>query len=218
VTRLFPLLLLGACEAGLASLWQAPQRVDAGQPLRVAPVVALTGRLGLAASASAPDRLEPTPGDLLRPVLSKSLGQGLWLVRVQRPLVGTGALDSLSLHVGFPLTFGEVEKRLKGMPMARLGLSLDRHLRIVADHRGASRRGAVVSCDGDPVQNKLHLMACLALDPSRQPSLEIEPPPLPRPDAGARHADVGSSGAPDTHGDGMALDAGHDGGQERLRK
>ena len=144
-----------------------------------------TGRLGLAASASAPDRLEPTPGDLLRPVLSKSLGQGLWLVRVQRPLVGTGALDSLSLHVGFPLTFGEVEKRLKGMPMARLGLSLDRHLRIVADHRGASRRGAVVSCDGDPVQNKLHLMACLALDPSRQPSLEIEPPPLPRPDGGS---------------------------------
>ena len=181
--RLLPIFLLVGCDTGLASLWQAPVRVDAGPVLSVAPVVGLTGRLGLAASASQPDRLEPAPGDRLRPVGVKALGQGLWLVRTQRQLYAPGDLSVLSSHLGKAVTYHDIERGLQALPRSPLGLSLDRHLRIVADRSGADRRGTVVSCSGDPVRSKLHLMACLALGHGQPPEIGIEPP-RPQPDAG----------------------------------
>jgi len=174
VIRLFPMLLLCACESGLARLWQGPAQADGGTAEVVAPVVALVGRIGIAAAASQPLLLEPSPGDRLRPSRVKPLGPGLWLVRVQRPLTGTQDLNALSQSLGQPFSHSELEKRLKAVERAQVGLSLDRQLRIVQDRTGEGRRGTVVTCGGDPVKSKLHLMACLALENGGQPEIGVD--------------------------------------------
>ena len=129
----------------------------------------------------------------------------MWLVRVQRPLLGTESLDSLSPALGFTPQHAELLARVKSLPRAQLGLSLDRHLRIVADRTGQGRRGTVVRCGGDPVQSKLHLMACLALEQERRPEIVIaatdqpvDPGAVPTTDAGTiQTSDAGAVPAAD---------------------
>lgn len=196
--RLFPILLLCACESGLARLWQAPPQADAGTVELVAPVVSLVGRIGVASAASKPALLEPAPGDRLRPVRVKALGRGLWLVRVQRPLTGTQDLNSLAPSLGYALSHSELETQLETLPRAQVGLSLDRHLRIMQDRTGQGRRGTVVTCGGDPVQSKLHLMACLALEHGFQPEIGVAAGPAAQ-DAGLIPPDAsvpGDAGGP----------------------